>query len=202
MNYVLRRGSPTQPDPIGLRGGLNLYGYGDGDALNNTDPFGLCVLWIKWCPPRDAHYSRNSRNRTVPIATVLAEGSDWSKSNWLESSFHRQGEGNSGNRKFTHADGSELVFNEVDALVTDDLNMGTFNFVVPSSWRNPLLAVLTRVGHGAVDVLPYALWGNTPNDPSNLWDRTLGAPGQNTWREVNAWLDGARAQGVPVRVTR
>jgi len=33
----------TQQDPIGLAGGLNLYGYGDGDPVNNADPFGLCV---------------------------------------------------------------------------------------------------------------------------------------------------------------
>ena len=32
----------TQEDPIGLAGGLNLYGYGDGDPVNNSDPFGLC----------------------------------------------------------------------------------------------------------------------------------------------------------------
>ena len=33
-------------DPIGLAGGLNLYGYGAGDPINNSDPFGLC-------PPAD-----------------------------------------------------------------------------------------------------------------------------------------------------
>lgn len=26
---------------MGWRGGLNLYGYGDGDPINNSDPFGL-----------------------------------------------------------------------------------------------------------------------------------------------------------------
>lgn len=29
-------------DPIGLAGGLNLYGYANGDPVNNSDPFGLC----------------------------------------------------------------------------------------------------------------------------------------------------------------
>ena len=35
-------GSLTQEDPIGLAGGVNLYGFGDGDPVNFSDPFGLC----------------------------------------------------------------------------------------------------------------------------------------------------------------
>jgi uncharacterized protein RhaS with RHS repeats len=34
----------TQEDPIGLAGGLNLYGFANGDPINFSDPFGLC----KW----------------------------------------------------------------------------------------------------------------------------------------------------------
>jgi uncharacterized protein RhaS with RHS repeats len=33
--------SPTQEDPIGLAGGLNLYGFADGDRVNFADPIGL-----------------------------------------------------------------------------------------------------------------------------------------------------------------
>lgn len=32
----------TQEDPIGLAGGLNLYGVAGGDPVNYQDPFGLC----------------------------------------------------------------------------------------------------------------------------------------------------------------
>lgn len=86
-------------------------------------------------------------------------------------------------------------------IVTDDLNMGTFNFVVPSfGWRNPILWAASRVGHTAVDVLPYWLWGNTANDPSSALDRTVGAPAVNTWREINGFLDAVRANGGTVTV--
>lgn len=41
------RGRFTQEDPIGIAGGLNLYGYANGDPINFSDPFGLCptCLW-------------------------------------------------------------------------------------------------------------------------------------------------------------
>ena len=36
-------GPVTQEDPIGIAGGLNLYGYANGDPINYSDPFGLCT---------------------------------------------------------------------------------------------------------------------------------------------------------------
>jgi RHS repeat-associated protein len=36
-------GQFTQQDPIGIAGGLNLYGYANGDPINFSDPFGLMV---------------------------------------------------------------------------------------------------------------------------------------------------------------
>jgi RHS repeat-associated protein len=40
--YDPRSGRFTQEDPIGLAGGLNAYGYAEGDPVNFSDPFGLC----------------------------------------------------------------------------------------------------------------------------------------------------------------
>jgi hypothetical protein len=39
--YDPATGRFTQPDPIGLAGGMNLYGYANGDPVNFADPFGL-----------------------------------------------------------------------------------------------------------------------------------------------------------------
>ncbi len=41
--YDQTTGRFTQEDPIGLAGGLNLYGFANGDPVNFSDPFGLCV---------------------------------------------------------------------------------------------------------------------------------------------------------------
>ena len=52
MQYMRNRyydpvhGRFTQEDPIGLAGGLNLYGYANGDPVNYSDPFGLSPVGL------------------------------------------------------------------------------------------------------------------------------------------------------------
>jgi hypothetical protein len=52
--YDPATGQFTQTDPIGLAGGLNAYGFAEGDAVSYSDPYGLkmrcntqeaCDLW-------------------------------------------------------------------------------------------------------------------------------------------------------------
>lgn len=51
LQYVRNRyydpatGRFTQRDPIGLKGGLNQYGYAAGDPVNNSDPSGFIVCF-------------------------------------------------------------------------------------------------------------------------------------------------------------
>lgn len=54
-SYDSRAGCFTQEDPIGLAGGLNLYGYADGDPINKSDPFGL-----RACDPPGTCVSRGA----------------------------------------------------------------------------------------------------------------------------------------------
>jgi len=51
--YDPKSGQFTQEDPIGLAGGLNLYGFAAGDPLNFSDPFGLRADTLE-APLRDA----------------------------------------------------------------------------------------------------------------------------------------------------
>ncbi len=40
--YDPQQGRFTQEDPLGLAGGMNLYGFAGGDPVNFSDPLGLC----------------------------------------------------------------------------------------------------------------------------------------------------------------
>ena len=78
---VLLRSRFTQQDPIGLAGGLNLYGFAAGDPVNFSDPLGLCAEIQKdaygKCPeggPSTAERLNNLvRERASAIATRAAE---------------------------------------------------------------------------------------------------------------------------------
>jgi RHS repeat-associated protein len=67
----------TQEDPIGLAGGLNLYGFAGGDPVNSEDPFGLCP-WtgqtrdrnLNDCP-KDA--KGNEDKRTTSFRLLMAD---------------------------------------------------------------------------------------------------------------------------------
>ena len=48
--YDPASGQFTQADPIGVAGGLNVYGFAAGDPVSYADPFGLCA----WGIGRDA----------------------------------------------------------------------------------------------------------------------------------------------------
>ena len=44
--YDPQSGQFTQPDPVGLAGGLNAYGFAAGDPVSYSDPYGLCPAYL------------------------------------------------------------------------------------------------------------------------------------------------------------
>lgn len=85
------------------------------------------------------------------------ETPEYIQKNWdivsdSESVFHQIGAPN--NKKYISPDGGyrEVVINEYGGIVTNPINMGTFNFS-----PNPI----SPLGHGAYDVYQYYLFGNT-----------------------------------------
>jgi RHS repeat-associated protein len=70
--YNPQTGQFTQTDPIGLAGGLNLYGFADGDLVNFGDPFGLCPVWISLTLGSSfTAGSRRSATRAAIICGIL-----------------------------------------------------------------------------------------------------------------------------------
>jgi len=44
--YDAATGKFTQVDPVGIAGGVNLYGFAEGDPVNYSDPLGLCPFCL------------------------------------------------------------------------------------------------------------------------------------------------------------
>jgi RHS repeat-associated protein len=76
--YDPATGQFTQPDPIGIAGGLNSYGFAAGDPVSYDDPYGLCaqgdtIPVIRQCTVADdrtaarrALLARESTDAAVP----------------------------------------------------------------------------------------------------------------------------------------
>jgi len=69
----------TQEDPIGIAGGLNAYGFTDGDPVNFSDPFGLSP-----CPPNCDDNTDTSRPQWDPTfrAQLDAAGQRATAATW------------------------------------------------------------------------------------------------------------------------
>jgi RHS repeat-associated protein len=82
-SYDARTGRYSQPDPIGLDGGWNRFGYVDGNPLGLTDPFGLnpaagCALGA-WAGPIGCGTGA-AIGTAAALAAILSTPGDTSKS--------------------------------------------------------------------------------------------------------------------------
>lgn len=58
----------TQEDPIGVAGGMNLYGYAAGDPINGADPFGLATDSTK----KGTAVTDPNQAESTPASTVVS----------------------------------------------------------------------------------------------------------------------------------
>jgi RHS repeat-associated protein len=71
--YDPNTGRFTQEDPIGLGGGLNAYGFANGDPISYSDPFGLCSQADHWTNCTDKDLLRPDRDPVLRKQLAAAQ---------------------------------------------------------------------------------------------------------------------------------
>ncbi len=93
--------------------------------------------------------------------SIFDEETNWEKLSPENSRFHGKG-----CTKLVAKDGRELVISKGGYVEFNPQFIGTYNFCVPGgNFRD--------VGHGVVDVIPYMIYGNSLEDPTNIFERIL-----------------------------
>ena len=74
----------------------------------------------------------------------------------------------------------EAVYDSQGRLVLADEDVGTYNFCPAIEDPNNIFKTAKAgIGHFFKDMLPWYLWGNSPNDQTTIVDRIVGSIG---WR--------------------
>ena len=135
----------------------------------STTPFPLSLLRIAAGRAledhvKEKHYERNQQNVDLPKTADEAKAWDWKT---VAANCH-QFTAENGERyvKYVSPDGKrEVIFNEKgDRVITADEDEGTYNYADPD-WK---------FQHGILDVLPWIVYGNTPQDTTEWYQRVGG----------------------------
>ncbi len=142
-------------------------------------------MWYRMAQPTRSiadYYPHNTRNsaNNPPATETEAIQKNYQKLSDNKSVFHQQGYWAKNNSKYISPDGHvEGVYRPDGTLDTSPLNQGTYNYFSP----NDLFA------HFTIDVVPYYIYGNGPNDPSSVWDRILAPiPGYSYDRKTDGLM--------------
>lgn len=115
---------------------------------------------------KQKHYSRNELQiDLLPDTVEKAIQDGWielsEKMSALHQNFTEDGVKNS---KWISPDGhKEVVFTGINKRITSHVeDEGTYNFYSPKT---------NKIGHLMADVLPYYMWGNSPEDTTRIRDR-------------------------------
>lgn len=97
-----------------------------------------------------------------------------------ESLCHQYTAGDAGsNVKFMSSDGYfEVIYDVNGAMVIAPEDAGSYNLSPPDG-------LIGKAGHFLVDMLPWYLWGNAPNDSTTIGERIfvpIGLAVKSLWR--------------------
>lgn len=109
------------------------------------------------------HYGRNQYNVDLPRTEEIAKDWKWETEMANCHQFTADGERYV---KYVSPDGKrEVIFNENgDRVITADEDVGTYNYADPD----------LGIAHTIVDILPWLVYGNTPEDTTEWYQRIGG----------------------------
>lgn len=117
-------------------------------------------------PTKDEHYNRNQYNIDLPENITAANEAGWDSG--VAANAHQFSAVDGENVKFVDPDGKrEVIFDSSGNMVTDPRDIGTYNFC-------PSGGFVGSAGHFVKDILPWIVWGNTPDDTTTVVERIMG----------------------------
>lgn len=113
-------------------------------------------------PSMEEHYNRNQHNIWFPDVYDDKYFYGWDDN--VDASCHQFSSPNKSHKKYVSPDGRyEVIYDANDIRVDDPRDVGTYNFANPNT---------DMMGHFFKDVLPWIIWGNSPDDLT-VWEERL-----------------------------
>lgn len=139
----------------------------------------------------EKHYFRNKLNRVPETYQELLENKDdWELLDVKAAVYHMNEFGDDSglyNAKFISKEGNyEAVYNIITGeLVTDYINMGTFNFSGNYGQGTTFERAVKSANQFTLDMAPYYKWGNTDdkNTAEQIWARFVSSNGDRYKKE-------------------
>lgn len=135
---------------------------------------------------KEMHYNRNDNQpieslpQTQEEAEELVSQGLWKHKKASQALCHQFNVGdNHPNEKYMSSDGHfEVIYDANGAMVTAPEDAGSYNLLPPDG-------VIGCVGHFSLDMLPWYLWGNSPDDSTTIGQRIfvpIGLAVKSLWR--------------------
>ena len=142
----------------------------------------ILIGGLLFSPSKEEHYARNENQpiTSLPQTTEEADKLKWTKLPQNKSACHQFTAKDGANTKWVSPDGKmEAVYDSSGKLVLAPEDIGTYNKCPYVSDQGFFMALKTGAGHFLKDMLPWYLWGNSPDDQTTVFDRITGSVG---WR--------------------